>query len=101
MGFFNLGVAPEKQDKKKTSATLPPPNAPDPGIVGNMLSGILFVGDYPLIEKYNINLPKPWERSASGPAFTEDPMKPLQSPRFKELWEIFRDMGMDVSDAFE
>ena len=66
-----------------------------------MLSGILFVGDYPLIEKYTINLPKPWERSASGPSFIEDPMKPLQSPRFKELWEIFRDMGMDVADAFE
>lgn len=101
MGFFNLGVAPEKQEKKKSTATLPPPNAPDPGVVGNMLSGILFVGDYPLIEKYTINLPKPWERSASGPSFIEDPMKPLQSPRFKELWEIFRDMGMDVADAFE
>ena len=102
MGFFNLGVAPEKQERKK-AVQLPPEaiGAPDPGVVGNMNGGVLFIGDYPLIEKYTVNLPKPWERQAAGPAYHEDPMKPLQSPRFAKLWEIFHDMGMDACDALE
>ena len=103
MGFFNLGIAPEKQNTKKQAAVEIPSehrDIQDPGIIGYMSGGILFIGDYPLKEKYQIQLPKPWERSAPGPAFAEDPMRPLQSPRFKVLWDIFREMGMDAQDVF-
>lgn len=103
MGFFNLGIAPEKQDTKKKQAVVPSQanGITSSPVVGNMSGGILFVGDYPLSEKYTVNLPKPWERQVAGPSIIEDGNRPLQSPRFKELWDAFREIGMDASDVFD
>ena len=45
MGFFNLGIAPEKQDTKKKQAVVPPHanGITSSPVVGNMSGWILFV----------------------------------------------------------
>lgn len=103
MGFFNLGIAPAKQSSKPKSSPITPEGVTfvENPVVGDMTDGILFVGDYPLLEKYQVDLPKPWERQSGGASVVEDPGKPLHSPRFRELWAAFGELGIDSGEALK